>query len=170
MFSVGDRPADETLAWLLGGDAAVQFQTYRDLLGDERPELQRRIASEGDAGTILAAHSAPGWGRGFYEPKWTCPHYSLLELRDLAVARDHPICVGEVAAAIKRHKGGDGGYNPRVGWPGACAPGSHGTVRDSLPSHGSCCSGHQGMADPGPVCEQAWGARDGVFPGCSGRT
>ena len=71
-----------------------------------------RIASEGDAGAILAAHTEPGWGRGFYEPKWTSTHYSLLELRDLAVAHDHPVCVGEVAAAIKRHKGNDGGFNP----------------------------------------------------------
>lgn len=112
MVAVREHLADDTVAWLLGGGVAVQFQTHRDLLGEERPELQRRIASEGDAGLILAAHTAPGWGRGFYEPKWTCPHYSLLELRDLAVARDHPVCVGEVAAAIERHKGGDGGFNP----------------------------------------------------------
>lgn len=107
-----ERLVDDALAWLLSGDVAVQFQTYRDLLGDERPDLQRRIAFEGDAGTILAAHSEPGWGRGFYEPKWTSTHYSLLELRDLAVARDHPVCMGEVTAAIERHKGGDGGFNP----------------------------------------------------------
>lgn len=112
MVAIGARLVDDTLAWLLGGEVAVQFQTYRDLLGDERPELQRRIASEGDAGTILAAHTEPGWGRGFYEPKWTSPHYSLLELRDLAVARNHAVCASVVAAAIERHKGGDGGFNP----------------------------------------------------------
>lgn len=112
MVAVREQLADDALAWLLGGEVAVQFQTYRDLLGDDRPDLQRRVASEGDAGLILAAHTEPGWGRGFYEPKWTCPHYSLLELRDLAVERDQPVCVGEVAAALERHKGGDGGFNP----------------------------------------------------------
>lgn len=112
MVAVRGHLDDEIVAWLLSGDLAVQFQTWRDLLGSERPELQQRIASEGDAAAILAAHSSPGWGRGFYEPKWTCPHYALLELRDLAVARDHPVCVGEVALAIARHKGDDGGFNP----------------------------------------------------------
>lgn len=101
-----------TLAWLLDGDVAVQFQTCRDLLGDERPELQQRIVLEGDAAAILAARTEPGWGRGFYEPKWTCPHYSLLELRELAVPRDHPVCVSEVAIALQHHKGRDGGFNP----------------------------------------------------------
>ena len=112
MVAVPEGLADETLAWLLSGEVAVQFQTRRDLLGDERPELQRRIASEGDARTILAARTEPGWGRGFYEPKWTSVHYSLLELRDLAAAQDHPDCVAEVAAAVERHKGDDGGINP----------------------------------------------------------
>lgn len=112
MVAEPGRSADETMAWLLSGDVAVQYQAGRDLLGDERSELRRRIASEGVAAAILAAHTEPGWGRGFYEPKWTCPHYSLLELRDLAVARDHPVCVGEVRGAIERHKGGDGGFNP----------------------------------------------------------
>ncbi|MCW5954111.1 MAG: hypothetical protein KIT69_17815 [Propionibacteriaceae bacterium] len=112
MVAVRRHLDEETVAWLLSGDAAVQFQTWRDLLGRERPELQRRIASDGAAAAILAAHSSPGWGRGFYEPKWTCPHYALLELRDLAVPRDHPVCVGEVAVALARHKGDDGGFNP----------------------------------------------------------
>lgn len=103
---------DETLPWLLSGEVAVQFQTCRDLFGVERLDLHRRIAGEDDAGAILAAHAESKWGRGFYEPKWTCPHYSLLELRDLGVARDHPVCLGEVVVALERYKGGDGGFNP----------------------------------------------------------
>ncbi|MBK8447450.1 MAG: hypothetical protein IPL41_12460 [Micropruina sp.] len=110
----GDERFDESqvLAWLLRGDAAVQFQTYRDLLGDERPQLQQLIPAGGDAGAILAAHATPGWGRGFYQPKWTCPHYALLELRDLAVPRDNRVCVREVALALERHQAPDGGFNP----------------------------------------------------------
>lgn len=52
MVVVREPLTEETLAWLLGGDVAVQFQTYRDLVGDERPELQQRIASESDARVI----------------------------------------------------------------------------------------------------------------------
>lgn len=102
----------EPVAWLLEGDVAVQFQTNRDLLGADRPDLQRRIATEGDGGALLAAHSASGWGHGFYEPKWTCPHYALLELRDLGLSSDHPVCQREVGLALERHIGADGGFNP----------------------------------------------------------
>lgn len=100
------------VAWLLDGDAAVRHQTRRDLLDDDDPGLQERIAFDGDARGILAAHAEGEWGHGFYEPKWTCPHYSLLELRDLALPRDHAVCVAEVATALDRHIGGDGGFNP----------------------------------------------------------
>lgn len=112
MAELPGHRANEVLSWLLGGDAAVQFQTYRDLLGIERVDLQRQVAFEGDAAEILAAHSQARWGTGFYQPKWTCPHYSLLELRDLGLARDNPDCVGEVAMALDVYKGRDGGFNP----------------------------------------------------------
>ena len=112
MAELQGKLLDEALPWLLSGEVAVQFQTYRDLLGIECPDLQLRIACEGDAGAILMAHAEVKWGRGFYEPKWTCPHYSLLELRDLGVARDHPTCKREVDVALERYRGGDDGFNP----------------------------------------------------------
>lgn len=90
----------------------MQFQTYRDLLDDERPDLHARIASEGVGAEILAAGYRGGWGRGFYEPKWTCAHYSLLELRDLAVRESEPLCSRIAASALDEHKGEDGGFNP----------------------------------------------------------
>ena len=102
----------EVLGWLLAGDYAVQFQVHRDLLGEERPDLQLRIPHDGDAAAILAAQRGDGhWGEGFYQPKWICTHYSLLELRDLAVASDHPSCTRAVGLLIAE-KGADGGVNP----------------------------------------------------------
>ena len=102
----------EVLDWLLAGDSAVQFQVRRDLLGDERPDLQLRIPHDGDAAAILAAQRGDGhWGEGFYQPKWTCTHYSLLELRDLAVPSGHPSCVRAVSLLVGE-KGADGGVNP----------------------------------------------------------
>ena len=103
---------DEVIAWLLDGDVAVQFQTYRDLLDDERLGLQAGIASQGDAAAILAAQTGGRWGRAFYQPKWTSTHYSLLELRDLGVSPEHPVCRKAVAAALEDHKCDDGGINP----------------------------------------------------------
>lgn len=81
------------LAWLLGGDPAVAYATQRDLLGHDDPQLRRRIVEEGDASALLAARRADGhWGEGFYRPKWTSTHYTLLELAGLGVPSDHPAC------------------------------------------------------------------------------
>jgi hypothetical protein len=103
---------DDVIGWLLDGDVAMQFQTRRDLLDDVRPDLQARIATESVGAAILLAGDRGGWGRGFYEPKWTCAHYSLLELRDIAVSELEPICIEAVATAVRELKGQDGGFNP----------------------------------------------------------
>jgi len=76
---------DAVLSWLLAGDPSVAYQAARDLLGDDRRDLQARIATEGWGARLLAARRADGhWGQGFYFPKWTSTHYTLLDLRNLA--------------------------------------------------------------------------------------
>ena len=55
--------------WLLAGDVAIQYQVYRDLLDEERPDLRARIASEGWGAQFLGARQPEGhWGRGFTNP------------------------------------------------------------------------------------------------------
>ncbi len=99
--------------WLLGGDVAVAYQTHRDLLGHERPDLQARIAREGYGARLLAARNADEhWGRGFYQPKWTSSHYTLLELRDLALPRDNPLAHETATRIMTEERGRDGGLNP----------------------------------------------------------
>ena len=106
---------DAVLEWLLAGDAAVRFQTTRDLLHRNATALQRRVATDGDAATILAARHPDGhWGRGFYQPKWTCSHYSLLELRNLGLEQGHPAARATVALILARNKCPDGGVDPRT--------------------------------------------------------
>ena len=112
MAELGEYRSDEVISWLLDGDVSVRFQAYRDLLGEERPDLQARIASESTATRILEARAHGGWGRGFYEPKWTCAHYSLLELRDLGLPERDSVCVRAVEAALAEYIGDDGGFNP----------------------------------------------------------
>lgn len=71
--------------WLMAGDASVAFQTARDLLGDDRRDLAARIPTEGWVASLLAARKPDGhWGSGFYFPKWTSTHYTLLDLCNLA--------------------------------------------------------------------------------------
>jgi len=103
---------DEVVAWLLEGDTAVRYQTYRDLLGDERPGLAAAIGGDGDAAALLATRGPSGhWGRGFYQPKWTSSHYTLLELRDLELPGSDPAARAAVRL-ILQEKGPDGGVNP----------------------------------------------------------
>ncbi len=104
---------DPTISWLLEGDVAVRYQTCRDLLGEDRPDLQRSIAEEGWGAALLARRNVDGsWGRGFYQPKWTSTHYTLLELRGLNVSPDIPALQQSVRSIARDEKGPDGGINP----------------------------------------------------------
>ena len=101
------------VSWLLTGDVAVQFRTGRDLMGREDPALQARIALEGDGAALLAASGGEGhWARGFYQPKWTSSHYTLLELKNMGLPRDQPRARDVVASILAEEKGRDGGLNP----------------------------------------------------------
>lgn len=118
------RGSDQVLAWLLDGDIAVEYRTRRDLLDDDRSELQARMATEGYAAALLAARSVGGgWGRAYYQPKWTSTHYTLLELRNLGLARDHAIAREEVGGVLRDHLRPDGGIDPGGGWTDTCING-----------------------------------------------
>lgn len=104
---------DEIIQWLLEGDVSVQYQVRRDLLGEDRPDLQTRIATEGWGAQFLAQRKPNGhWGRGFYQVKWISTHYSLLDLRYLELPADHPAPLETVNIILRENKGDDGGINP----------------------------------------------------------
>lgn len=108
-----DGSVDEVVAWLLHGDTAVRHQVWRDLRGEDRPDLAAAVGADGDAAALLAARNANGhWGRGFYQPKWTSSHYTLLELRGLELPRTHPAARETVGLIQKGEVGKDGGVNP----------------------------------------------------------
>ena len=108
------RAARETvLDWLLAGDVSIQYQTRRDLLDEERPDLRARIAREGWGRRFLEARNSDGsWGRGFYQPKWTSSHYTLLDLKALQIDPGHPVPQESIRRIADTHKGADGGINP----------------------------------------------------------
>jgi hypothetical protein len=104
---------DEVLIWLLDGDVAIQFQVYRDLLGEHRPDLRARIANEGWGAAFLARQNADGhWGRGFYQPKWISSHYTLLDLMHLHLSPNHPAPQRAIDRILTENLGADGGVNP----------------------------------------------------------
>lgn len=49
---------------------------------------------------------------GFYQPKWTSSHYTLLDLRNLGISPDIVLIRETINDIIKESKGADGGINP----------------------------------------------------------
>lgn len=103
----------KVIEWLQEGDVALQYQTWRDLLGEEKPSLQARIEQEGWGRRFLDCRNADGsWGRGFYQPKWTSSHYTLLDLKTLAISPQQIWISESIRDIALTQKGADGGINP----------------------------------------------------------
>jgi hypothetical protein len=118
-FGGGVLAIDQNLVnWLLNGDVSVQYQTHRDLLASGRPTLealQQRIAQEGWGVRFLACRRPEGhWGRAYYQPKWTCSHYTLLDLKNLGLSPGQAEVLETLKQVFSREKGKDGGINPFV--------------------------------------------------------
>lgn len=101
--------------WLLSGDMAIVYQTKRDLLGADDKELkkiQERIASQGwGKRFIKARHSDGHWGRGFYQPKWTSTHYTLLDLKNICFPKGHKEINETLLLILNTERGDNGGIN-----------------------------------------------------------
>ncbi|MDX9848236.1 MAG: prenyltransferase/squalene oxidase repeat-containing protein [Tenuifilaceae bacterium] len=105
--------AGPLIQWFLQGDVSLQYQVYRYLLGKNRPDLQKRIATEGWGAKLLSVQKPDGhWGISFYQPKWTSTHYSMLDLRYLEVDRQNEQARRTVQIIIDTCKDPDGGINP----------------------------------------------------------
>lgn len=106
----------EVIDWLLAGDVSIQYQTCRDLLGIERPELRARIATEGWGKQYLDRRNPDGsWGKAFYQPKWTSSHYTLLEMKRLSMPAEHPLIRASIQEIFRRYKSRDGGIGTSPG-------------------------------------------------------
>lgn len=103
----------EIIAWLLDGDVSIQYQTYRDLLNIDKPQLRKRIEREGWGAKFLSYRKPDGhWGKRFYEPKWISTHYTLLDLKNLCIAPKNKIIRETINLIFKSEKGPDGGIKP----------------------------------------------------------
>ncbi len=101
------------IAWLLEGDVSIQYQTRRDLLGDDDRSLQRRIAEEGWGARFLSfRHENGHWGSAFYQPKWTSTHYTLLDIKNLNMSPDNEPVRQTVSMIVEDLKTPDGGILP----------------------------------------------------------
>ena len=106
-------PDQKVLEWLLEGDVSIQYQTYKHLLGVNKPDLKDRIATEGWGAQFLAKRNKNGhWGRGFYQPKWISSHYTLLDLKHLSISNEIPEATLTIEKILQERKSHDGGVNP----------------------------------------------------------
>lgn len=96
--------------WLLKGDISIQYQVHRDLLGDNRKDLQARILEEGWGKKFLSKRKLNGhWGVSFYQPKWISTHYTLLDLRNLNPNPEHTLVKATIKMVLDDGKAEDGG-------------------------------------------------------------
>ncbi len=103
-----DKP--QIIKWLLQGDVSIQYQVHRDLLGNERKDLQERIAHEGWGKRFLSKRGSNGhWGRSFYQPKWISSHYTMLDLRNLCLCPENEMVRETIELTLKTCKAVDGG-------------------------------------------------------------
>lgn len=103
----------EIIEWLLQGDVCIQYQTWRDLLDEEKPDLQNQIDQKGWGALFLSKRKPEGhWGKRFYEPKWISSHYTLLDLKNLNIRPDHQQICSSLEKILDNEKGKDGGVNP----------------------------------------------------------
>ncbi|CAN5536625.1 hypothetical protein BH09BAC6_BH09BAC6_17410 [soil metagenome] len=103
----------EIITWLLEGDVSIRYQTYRDLLHIDKPQLQKQIGSAGWGQQFLSRRLANGhWGKSFYQPKWTSSHYTLLDGKNLKIHPENPMIKESLNLILENEKGPDGGILP----------------------------------------------------------
>ena len=103
----------QIIEWLLEGDISIQFQTQRDLLGNHKPNLQKRIENEGWGKAFLSKRNTHGhWGKRYYEPKWISSHYTLLDLKNLNINPKQKDIQECLQLTVTQNKAPDGGINP----------------------------------------------------------
>jgi len=106
---------EQLIEWLLNGDVSIQYQVHRDLLKSDlkiQEKLQRRIEKEGWGREFLSKQREDGhWGNGFYDPKWTSTHYTLLDLKNLGLPNDNEKVRSIIETLLKTKIFDDGGIN-----------------------------------------------------------
>ncbi len=104
---------DKIIKWLLDSDVSIQYQVHRDLLDSDKPSSRERIETRGWGREFLARRLVTGhWGRGYYQPKWTSTHYTLLDLKHLNISPTNPAIKETLNMLFRNEKGPDGGINP----------------------------------------------------------
>lgn len=83
------QPPPSVVAWLLGSDPSVRWQTMQDLLGAPAGDVaaeRARVATEGAGARLLALQDPDGtWAGAAWNHGWNSTMHVLLLLRDLGL-------------------------------------------------------------------------------------
>jgi hypothetical protein len=101
------------LDWLLQQDPSIQYRVHRDFL-QSRPDVlnavQEKIRHEGWGKRLMDCQQPNGeWGEGYYRPKWTSTHYTLLLLKCIGFPQDEPRIQSSVKWVLDHLIAKDGG-------------------------------------------------------------
>lgn len=103
------------LEWIASGDPSLAYLVDRDLRGIDDPGKRAQIGTAGWCAEYLKRRNPDGgWGRRFYQPKWICSHYTILELRNLEYPPGDPLLLSEIRKIGYENRASDGGINPSV--------------------------------------------------------
>lgn len=104
---------DRLMKWLLAGDISIQYQVHRDLLNSDKKQLRKLISQKGWGANFLKNRNSNGhWGQGFYQPKWTSTHYTILDLKNLGILQNNEDIKQSISLVIDTLKAPDGGIYP----------------------------------------------------------
>ena len=82
-------------------------------MGKDDNKLQERIAAEGWGAKFLSFRQQEGhWGQRFYQPKWISTHYTLLDLKNLAISPNNAVIRELISQVVQTLKSPDGGILP----------------------------------------------------------
>ena len=76
-------------------------------------QLRQKISHEGWGKQLLDLRKPDGhWGQAFYQPKWISTHYTLLDLKHLAIDPKNIKIRSSIQMVLDTEKGPDGGIKP----------------------------------------------------------
>jgi hypothetical protein len=102
----------QIIDWLLDSDVSMQYQVNRDLLMIDRPDLKAKISKEGWGSKIYSFRKINGqWVLGFYQPKWTSTHYTLLDMKSLSFPNNSKEIQSTIHRILRENICSDGGIS-----------------------------------------------------------
>lgn len=103
------------IEWIRTADPSLDYLVERDVFGRDDAIRRSGIGQSGWCKEYIQNRNADGsWGNRFYQPKWICSHYTILELRNLEYPPTDTVLLEEINRIGMEYKARDGGINPAV--------------------------------------------------------